>query len=495
MRIAIAIAILPWVLAAQEKPDAKAEALKQLEAASGFLAAKNDPVLDIVARYHLARAWLAAGDRKRAQEHLDFAFTALSPDLGAVEARHQFLQFQGDVVSFAVSLDPERAQSMITAMPKPASGEFDMRTSPASALIGYYRQSQPAKAVELAQQFCTEGICPYGAVRGLIKQLPPDDERRIPLYYATLQAYRANQGPFFTDYFNQVWTEVPKDAAAQGLDAVLSVILNQKDDSNSGFQQVWSSPAGTAILSSRADADLFKLIPALRVLEPKKLDELLDQRTGLKSAVGQFPDGLDTLSKSGSVNYSVGGGGAAAVAREASHSVAAKALADAETNPDRALDAAASIPDPADRIRVLSAVARQTKSSRLLGRCLEIAKDLPASSDVVDALVGIAKIAKQIEDEDVIHAALARALSSARELHRTDTDPDHPNLALIEYWPSTQAHRLVAVNAVTLEGTSGLAFLDAVRDSGMAALARIAAAETLLGKPPSNGVTYTTYRK
>ncbi len=478
---------------AAAQPQTK-QALEQLETASSSLATQNDVVLEIVARYHMAKVLLAAGDTRKAKEALEFATASLRPDLGAVEARHQFLQFQSQVVSTAVSVDPEHGMEMIHAMPA------EMRIGPAWQLIQYYQKGNLDKAVETARQFCLEGICPYPGVRSVMKALAPDDDRRVQLYYNAVQAYRTSPDEGFIGFFKEVWPEIPKAVATQGLDLILGVLLNLKEEHE--FQQVYSSAAGTAILNSRVDAGLFKLIPAMRALEPKRLEEILDQRMGLRSAVTRFSDGFETLEKAGSVDYSIGaggGGGGAAIAREASHSALAKAMADVEKNPDGALEAASAIADPTDRIRLLSAVAQRGGGGPLrgplLGRCLDLAKDLPPSTELVDAMLAVAKSGKAIQDDAVVRAGLDRALATARGLRKLDGDPDRPNLALIEYWPSAQAYRKTVVTAIALQGPDGLWVLARIPDADVAILARIAAAEALIGNPPSGSVTYWTFRR
>ena len=108
-------------------------------------------------------------------------------------------------------------------------------------------------------------------------------------------------------------------------------------------------------------------------------------------------------------------------------------------------------------------------------------------------MLAVAKAGKATKDDSVIRDGLNRALAAARELRKLDGDPDRPNLALIEYWPSAQAYRKTVSTAIALQGPDGLWVLDRIPDADVAVLARIAAAEALMGNPPSGSVTYRVY--
>jgi len=102
-----------------------------------------------------------------------------------------------------------------------------------------------------------------------------------------------------------------------------------------------------------------------------------------------------------------------------------------------------------------------------------------------------------IKDEKQAWEAIDRGIEDATALYKLDADEDSPNLALREYWPSTQAYRRIVSCATRLFGVDAEPLLLKIRDPDLALLAQIEMASTLLGKPGhhSNTMISRTSRK
>jgi hypothetical protein len=136
-------------------------------------------------------------------------------------------------------------------------------------------------------------------------------------------------------------------------------------------------------------------------------------------------------------------------------------------------------------------------ASSVLGQCISMLKDVKDPGDRVDTWTQVAQAAWNIKDEKQAWEAINRGIEDATTLYKLDADEDSPNLALREYWPSTQAYRRIVSCATRLFGVDAEPLLMKIRDPDLALLAQVEMASTLLGKPGhhSNTMISRTTRK
>jgi len=111
----------------------------------------------------------------------------------------------------------------------------------------------------------------------------------------------------------------------------------------------------------------------------------------------------------------------------------------------KALEIAGSIEIPALKARALGAIASSAGKNDpefakgVLSRCSSMLSDIKDPADRMDTWATVAQAAWNIKDEKQAWEAIDRGIADAMALYKLDTDEDSPNVALREYWPSTQA--------------------------------------------------------
>jgi hypothetical protein len=107
----------------------------------------------------------------------------------------------------------------------------------------------------------------------------------------------------------------------------------------------------------------------------------------------------------------------------------------------------------------------------------------------------MAQAAYGLGDKQWAWEAVMQAVEDASELYKLDSDHDSPNLAPIEYWPSTQAYRHIVSVAAKLFGADAFALLMGIRSPDLALLAQVEIASTLLGVPSLPSGTLSRHAK
>ena len=119
----------------------------------------------------------------------------------------------------------------------------------------------------------------------------------------------------------------------------------------------------------------------------------------------------------------------------------------------------------------------------VLADCMEFLKDIKDPDATVEPWNNIAGVAHEIKDDKLTGEAIDRALDNAAALLKRDTDPDAPNMALRDRWPSSNAYRKAAISAVKAFGVGAEWVLTRIEDPDMALYARVEMAQALLDRP------------
>ncbi|HYP14909.1 MAG TPA: hypothetical protein VEQ63_13360, partial [Bryobacteraceae bacterium] len=160
---------------------------------------------------------------------------------------------------------------------------------------------------------------------------------------------------------------------------------------------------------------------------------------------------------------------------------------------DKGMALIAEIPLVDMRIEALGAAARQAAAKdpstgkAALTKCVQMLDE--AKTAPVEVWLDVAEAAHHLKDEERAKSAFDRALSVALERYKDDTNGENPNLALREFWPSTQSTRRIVNRAVRLYGLDAEYILPRITDPDLNTIATVEMARSLVKKPARAGST------
>jgi len=483
---------------ASEKATPRAKGRELLDNAAETVAAAQ-PQVHAAGLMHIAEAYESL-NRKKALEFYQQAFTSSA----ALTGNHR-QNIQPEIITNVAQLSLPDAIEML----------HQMRPAPAHVvgnIVGrMLEKNQIDDAMQLVEGAGSTGEYSFDAVEQIFKKLPADDSRRVAVFSSAMSAFTlhpldAEDHPQrgFPDLLARHWQEIPRSMAALSLDAIVNSILDRKDDGP--LTETIATAKGSLNFSSRKDVELFGIINVIQALDPKRTEEILEKRPDLRAAFEMFPGGQTSIDNSSTSSTS----GSVSLdrllemrQRAQAESAAQSAIAMFDTNPGTALWVTGSIEIPAIRAQTLGIMAsaaskKDPETARsVLGQCISMLKDVKDPGDRVDTWTQVAQAAWNIKDEKQAWEAIDRGIEDATALYKLDADEDSPNLALREYWPSTQAYRRIVSCATRLFGVDAEPLLLKIRDPDLALLAQIEMASTLLGKPGhhSNTMISRTGRK
>jgi hypothetical protein len=173
-------------------------------------------------------------------------------------------------------------------------------------------------------------------------------------------------------------------------------------------------------------------------------------------------------------------------------------------SPGQAFDLAKTIPENGWRAMCYTQMARRlvTTDSARAHQALSLAMDaVEKTSDryeslapnVWDEIVDIAST--RLKDDDLAKEAFGRSLATLERMYRVDSDPDNPNLAPVDFWPSTDAYRSAFQAAAKLYGVSASSYFEKVQDRNELLESQVAFAAELLHRPPAPANTASNHAK
>jgi hypothetical protein len=479
--------------AANQKPDPKKQAKDLLDAAAEMVSSVQ-PQVQVVALMHIAESYRVL-DRARSLELLQQAFQDTA--VLAVDSGHDWRsELQAQIAQQATKIDLNTGIGMLKQI-VPASDAHDPRGAAINEAVSLMMQRQQFdSALELIESAGSTGAYPYDAVGMVMSKLPTDDPRRAAAFRAALSAFVNHPDAGFGQLVARHWREAPEYLAKSAIESLVDWILDSKDDRF--MTKSLATSRGAVTLKTRQAADLFDVMSALRAVDPARADDVLNQYPDLRMALAYFPEGTQSMvgsdgSLSTSTNTSSTGISQETQARQQMTAIAASrasaALAQLSESPQKALDAVRSIPLPDKQAEVLGVIAQSVSGKdpeaarSILSQCVSLLDSIQDPALRAPKWAVVAQAAYRAKDQQGAWAAIARGMNDASALYQLDSDGDRPNVALREYWPSTQFFRLIVGKAAELFGADAEALLGKIPDPELGLLARIEVAQVLLGSP------------
>ena len=506
---AIAAALLGQTLETKAPPTPKEKARELLDAvAEAAPGAKAD--VAAIALGYVAENYNEF-DHKKAVEWLrqGFAITAgIAPS-----SRDARALVQSNLAMTATKISLDDAIGMVEQIvPTGKLVGVDPRQRAIEAITAHLiEKGDLDRAVELLNSLGSTGEYPFHAAQLVFEKLPAGDGRREALFGYSMSAYGLRPGDDFVRFVGKHWKALPRAQAVAAVGAILENTLKKKVESADQYTGTLTSDKGTVTFSDPQSIELFDVLYIVREVEPKRAAELLDTRFELKSALERFPKGRESMGEAVSWNMSFGSGKSDAPEQSLNglaDSRFAQAInllgktdekADAKTEKEqleKALEMVKTIPLPDRRANALGIIADAAGAEdpvlakRLLSECLEVIKDVKDVSlrqPIWDHVVGAAHA---IHDDKLAWEAVDHSLSDATELYNKDTDADHPNAAIRDWWPSTNAYRRSVIAATKAFGIEAEVILQKITDPDLAVFARVEMAATLLGHARASWMTW-----
>ncbi len=474
-----------------DKPDPRKKARELLETASETAASK--PEIHVAALFHLAESYQEL-DSKKAKELFPQAFAAAAalPDDRVRNRQRE----QARIVGALVDADLPEAIRMLKQM-EPSPGFYDPRWPAVDRIVAkLVRDSRLDEAIELIEGIGSTGFYSFGAAGRVFRALPEDDGRRVPLFASATSAYNLRPQETFTTFLNECWAGVPKQMAEAALDSLLRQVLAQKTDGTYGARG-YATAKATVTFSSEQEAQLFDVMHIVRAINPKRADEILETRPGLRAWLDQYPNGRKSFEAGGaSFSFMATGEDQQSVSRSMgrgrewllTQNIAQAALNTVASDPDKAVTLARSVPAAPRRAEVLASIASQVAekdsamAKKLVNDCFALLDEIKIPDDRIAAWDSMADAAHRVGDDQLVWKILDRALSDAGELAKKYMPDENQNIVLREYWPSTQAYRRAVTRATKIFGVDAEPLLLKIADPDINLLARISMAQALLGR-------------
>ncbi len=477
--------------AAKPTPAQKARML--LDSAAEMVAAARAEV-QVAALMHLGDNF-GEIDKKRALELYRQAFAGSA----SVDDASNQAELQAQVIGRMARPNVGEAIGMLKMMP--ASDEEDSHFGRHGALYQIAQRLAETgdfdQAIALTEMVATTGPFPLGVLNLLLDKLPPGDYRCGALFATAVSTFRTTPQTEFGDIISRHWRKLPPQAVDSAVKAMVDWVLERKDKEGE-FNATLSSEKGTANFASRQDYDLFNLVHILQPFDPKRAEDLLMRRPALRAMIERFPEGRASMGDSLSSSISSGRGStdqAGLQLEGLANSRAEVALAALREDPQKALDAVASIPLPERQAEVLGQIAASLgerdpeKVRSVLNRATKLLTDVKEPGPRMQPWLNMAKAAHGIKDDKAAWEYLGRAMDDVVALYKLDTDEKEGSEAIREHWPSTQAGRRVVASATAMFSVDAEPLLVKIADPEIALLARIEMAQILLGRSPSQGGT------
>jgi len=425
-------------------------------------------------------------------------------------------RLQQRILQAMVPLEPGRADELLTQL-DPAGRESVLR-----ALLSYYRESkQTEHAIEMVYRISAEKEFPYGAGADILRDLPAQEQaKQQQMFVTALASYREHKHPgmtfgsgdfaaMITGFYRQLAPDVVKEA-------IFEVLKQAQAPAEEGQgrepQQISiASAQGSVAMGSMYEYRLFQLLPALRAVDPDEAERLLKQNREVAGMLEKYPQGAEQLQGppggrrggAGAMRFVGGGpgprgGGGPGMDRMEMERMQ-KIVADAATHPQDALANVAMLTSPEMKVGALEGIARANSKKNpsvarsALKQLLETMPQLDLQQQVLPARAA-ATLYLEMGEPGEARKTIEKGMESAAKLYKQDTDADDPNKALKAYWPSASAYVGLLRAAAEMAPEWAQEQLKEVPDDDIRAVAQIAMAAALLGRPPGQ-VTIVSQKK
>jgi hypothetical protein len=428
-----------------------------------------------------------------------------SPDPVVVTARTKLEtkdQLQISALADLLAVDEAKAESLL-----PRSEPMVRQLLSLQIISDAAHAGQFDRALRFLNQLPLDLGFPYGAATELMLVLPP--ERNAQKQEIFLRAMASDReaptlsigGDDFASMVVRFWRHLPP---ATTLAAIRQVL----DEAQSDKAPITLRSASASVsFNSAYEYRIFELLPILRELDNAEAEKLLEASVQAKTQLERLPNGIqsldptirDTPLKDGErsdITSAIGAQGLGSLLRQAdpNNSRVQEIAHMAETDPRRAIAAAASLPSTASqtdlRVETLIAIARRTMNSNpsaardALEQMATSLKDSTASSlknGLNNYWVEGIDISIQIGEVALAQRLLKSGMEQAEKLREEDADEDNPNLALKASWPSAAAFSRLVSAALHIAPQTALTAVKEIPDPQLQMICEIRLAAAGLG--------------
>lgn len=387
-----------------------------------------------------------------------------------------------------------------------------------SKLIDWYiEKKQFDRAEELLASRASDTDYPFYLATQLMKALPASQkQQRAVIFSQALENFRQNppdavetNDDDLAGMLSQFWRDLPPGMVTDAIDTILAEAKDAKDN------LIPDQPSGMIIQTVHGDIKfpslyalrMFEVLPVLQKLDSSKAESLLRENIDLQATLDQYPKGLESIppgvtvdssgkkeTTSGIVNFGVPFHDPAEE-KEQSYLFQTynRISEEAGRDPKRALADALGLPQEtpnghhpqvtALRIVAKSAADRDPQTAKTA--LAELRKQMDGVKPVWAAisLLEAGEIYLRMKDTSNATATLQEALKWVDILYEEDEDRDDPNLAFKGNWPSASmwGHCLELATKISPDLAERL--IAEITDPEIAALERVAYANSLLGAP------------
>ncbi|MBY0505567.1 MAG: hypothetical protein K2X03_16760 [Bryobacteraceae bacterium] len=482
MKLALLL-ITALTYAAEPNAARKAQARKILDQTAASVSVAN-PSVQVLLLRDLGELY-GKLDRKKSVKLLTEAFSGTQQ----LPAEVRDVQ-QGRVLASLAEVDLDEAIERVgiyqPADPsrKPALYESLVRT--------LLQRDKTAAAVELFETY-SGGYYPFLALNLLLEKLPVDDPRQVILFGRAVTAYGANGGGEFPNLLVKRAATLPRTSVQSAVTMLLGRVAEAKFAKGSALSL--NGEKGPVLLQTAMDAMIFDTSHVIRQFEPKLLDEILVSRPMLKEALERYPKGRESL---GNNTTSMSASGTGQSDQKAAEMMGPFAIEGqmlqrlselAQKDPREAMKQAGQMKDADLKARALATVldAVGTKDAdaarATVTRAIELLPELQRAMSILSVIMAMADdeliklLTPQLQSQLVegSFAAITRCL-------KRDLDPDEPNLADRDEWPSTQLMRGLMMGLGANHPDLAEPLLEQVKDVELRLIAQVALARGLLGE-------------
>ena len=464
----------------------------------------TQPEVQVAGLLHLSDLY-AEFDKKRSEELFRQAFAAASA-LSDENKSGKRGEMMAEIARTAAQHNVDTAMEFLQQLGPPQTGRRDDRIPIINAVTQQLiKDKRVGRAAELITSLGSQGEFAFNAASSVLRAVPEGDPLKIELFSSALAAYTVRPIGPFSDFVAKNWRYVPPQMAESAVNVMINALSEKKKNDDESFSQTLSTSKGSVSFSSRENAELFNLMHIIRAVNPKKADELLENRLELRDAIARFPegklsmfaDGNENMNSSTSSGSKSGSSGPSAEMQlqAMSSAKAQQAMAALKENPDKALALVREIQLDQQRAQTLASIANSmadkdpSTAKAVLTECSHLLDKMKDPQNTVSPYIDIAEAAHKIKDDERARLALDKAMTGATALYKRDVNADEPNEALREYWPSTQSYRRIIYRATTMYGIDAEYILPNISDPDLQLLASIEMARALLKKPAKSGNT------
>jgi len=420
---------------------------------------------------------------------------------------------QTGILEGLLKRSPEQVEHLL-----PKTDERVQQSLKGELFRGYIQKKRFNRAKEMLDRLADDEFYPYYQASDLMQALPEShQEARVTIFNQALtnfQQYNKISTPYEDDFGTMVtrfWHELPPDVVLDAVDALLKQTNEHEEEERQGGipgDRIWMQTLeGNTYFSSVHQFRLFQMLPILERLDPGRAEDLLRDTPGVKSALDQYPQGMESvppLSFETPEGKKEEGPGVMNLGPDPGNRLEQQQWADsfrlfnrlseeAVNDPQKALADALAEPQVSPDGHHPRANALQTVAERTAARDPQVAKaalaELRKQLDGVKpimlagALLNAVEIYLKIGDQDSAAATLQEALKWVEKIYGTDADHDSPNLAFKGNWPSVNLWGLCMQLAAKVSLDLPEQIIGEISDPEIVAFERVSYASSLLGAP------------